>query len=61
VRLDAGVRAERGPATVSIENKSVLNLTDQTELMRLRKENERLRMEREILKKAAGIEAKEVE
>jgi len=59
--LGRWVRAERGTATVSIENKSVLNLTDQTELMRLRKENERLRMEREILKKAAGIEAKEVE
>jgi transposase len=59
--LGRWVRAERGPATVSIENKSVLNLTDQTELVRLRKENERLRMEREILKKAAGIEAKEVE
>ena len=53
MRLDAGVRAEQGPATVSIENKSVLNLTDQTELMRLRKENEQLRREREILKKAA--------
>ena len=34
--LGRWVRAERGPATASIENKSVLNLTDQTELMRLR-------------------------
>ena len=60
--LGRGVRAERGPATsVSAEKKSVLNLTDQTELLGLRKENEQLRMEREILKKAAGIEAKEVE
>ena len=56
------VRAERGPATsVSAEKKSVLNLTDQTELLRLRKENEQLRMEREILKKAAVFFAKEVE
>jgi transposase len=27
------VRAERGPASVSAEKKSVLNLTDQTELI----------------------------
>jgi transposase len=37
-----------------------LDLTGQAELLRLRKDNEQLRMEREILKKAAGIEAKEV-
>lgn len=55
------VRAERVPATVSAEKKSVVNLTDQTELMRLRKENEQLRMEREILKKAAVFFAQEVE
>jgi transposase len=36
-------------------------LTDQTELTRLRQENEELRMEREILKKAAVFFAKEVE
>ena len=60
--LGRWVRAERGPATsVSAEKKSVLNLTDQTELLRLRKENEQLRMEREILKKAAVFFAKEVE
>jgi transposase-like protein len=47
------VRVERGTANGTAEKKSVLNLTDQTELIRLRKENERLRMEREILKKAA--------
>jgi transposase len=47
------VRAERGSATVPTAKKAVLNLTDQSELLRLRKENERLRMEREILKKAA--------
>ena len=60
--LGRWVRAERGPATsLSAEKNSVLNLIDQTELTRLRKENEQVRMEREILKKAAGIEAKEVE
>ena len=59
--LGRWVRAERGPASVSAEKKSFLNLTDQAELIRLRKENEQLRMEGEILKKAAGIEAKEVE
>lgn len=59
--LGRWVRAERGPAIVSAEKKAVLNLTDQTELIRLRKENEQLRMEREILKKAAVFFAKEVE
>ena len=60
--LGRWVRAERGPATrVSAEKESVLNLTDQTELLRLRKENDQLRMEREILKKAAVFFAKEVE
>jgi transposase len=37
-----------------------LNLTDHSELARLRREDEQLRMEREIIKKAAGIEAKEI-
>jgi len=46
--LGRWVRAERSPASVSAELKSVLNLTDQSELIRLRKENEQLRMEREI-------------
>ena len=55
------VRAKRGPASVSAEKKSVLNLTDQTELLQLRKENEQLRIEREILKKAAVFFTKEVE
>lgn len=55
------VRAERGPALVSGEKNSHLNLTDQAELIRLRKENEELRLEREILKKAAVFFAKEVE
>lgn len=34
--------------------KTALSLTDQTELIRLRRENEQLRMEREIIKKAVG-------
>ncbi len=59
--LGRWVRAERGPANGTAEKKSVLNLTDQTELIRLRKENEQLPMEREILKKAAVFFAKEVE
>jgi transposase len=54
-------RAGRGPETTSTTKTAVLNLTGQAELLRLRKENEQLRMEREILKKAAGIEAKEAE
>jgi len=49
------VRAERGGG-----QKAALNLADQNELARLRKENERLRMEREILKKAAAFFAKEL-
>lgn len=55
------VRAERGTATASTAKKAVLPLNDQAELIRLRKENERLRMEREILKKAAVFFAKEAE
>ena len=47
------VRAEQGSIAPSSTKKSVLNLTDQGELTRLRKEVEQLRMEREILKKAA--------
>jgi transposase len=38
-----------------------LSLGDHDELIRLRKENEQLRMEREILKKAAVFFAKEAE
>lgn len=55
------VRAERGTATVSTAKKTALPLNDQAELVRLRKENERLRMEREILKKATVFFAKEAE
>ena len=45
----------------SSSQKAGLNLANQDELLRLRKENERLRMEREILKKAAVFFAKETE
>jgi transposase len=54
-------RAERSPATSPSGKKTALSLTDQTELIRLRRENEQLHMEREILKKAAVFFAKEIE
>ena len=50
------VRAERSGGD---GQKMVTCLADQQELARLRKENERLRMEREILKKAAAFFANE--
>ena len=53
------VRAEQGAITPSATKERVMSLTDQDELTRLRKEVEQLRMAREILKKAADIEAKE--
>ncbi len=60
--LGRWVRAERKPSgNESATKKSCLNLADQDELIRLRKENEQLRMEREILKKAAVFFAKEAE
>ncbi len=56
------VRAERGPGTQPpADQASRLNLSGQTDLVRLRKENEQLRMEREILKKAAVFFANEVD
>jgi transposase len=56
------VRSERKPSNQeSTAKKSSLNLANQDELTRLRKENEQLRMEREILKKAAVFFAKEAE
>jgi transposase len=54
------VRAEQGSTTPpSAAKKKVLNLKDQDELSRLRKEVEQLRMERDILKKAAVFFAQE--
>ena len=55
------VRAEQGSIAPSSTKKSVLNLTDQGELTRLRKEVEQLRMERKILKKAAVFFAQELQ
>ena len=57
------VRAERDSgavADVQTGRKPTLSLAGQDELARLRKENGRLRMEREILKKAAAFFAKEL-
>jgi len=60
--LGRWVRSERKPTvTESAMQKFSLNLAGQDELIRLRKENEQLRMEREILKKAAVFFAKEAE
>ena len=58
--LGRWVRAERGPENDSSKKTSSLKLSAQSELIRLRKENDELRMEREILKKAAVFFAKEV-
>jgi len=57
------VAAERKPdnQSDSVGKKTVLPLADQAELVRLRKENEQLRMEREILKKAMVFFAKEAQ
>ena len=56
------VRAERKPSVAdSATKKTNLSLGDHAELIRLRKENEQLRMEREILKKAAVFFAREAE
>ena len=52
-------RAERSPVAASPSKKTALSLEDKTELIRLRRENEQLRMEREIIKKAAVFFAKE--
>lgn len=51
------VRAERGGGG---GQKAEPSLADRQELARLRKENERLKMERDILKKAAAFFAKEL-
>jgi len=57
------VAAERKPTnhSDSTGKKTVLPLADQAELMRMRKEIEQLRMEREILKKAMVFFAKEAQ
>ncbi len=59
--LGRWVRAEQQTPIKSRGNESRSNLDERAELLKLRKENEQLRMEREILKKAAVFFAKEVE
>ena len=54
--LNRWIRAERGGAERS---SSVINLSEHDELIQLRKENARLKLEREILKKAAVFFAQE--
>lgn len=55
---NGGIQASQGP---SENTKTHLSLSEHEELLRLRKEVNRLRMEREILKKAAVFFAKETE
>ncbi len=59
--LGRWVRAEQGAPIKSPAKGARPNLDEHAELLKLRKENEQLRMEREILKKAAVFFAKEVE
>ncbi len=59
--LGRWVRTERGTAKTATGQSVSGNLTVNAELVRLRKENEQLRMEREILKKAAVFFARELE
>jgi transposase len=47
------------PKATSVTKAAAMNLMGHSELVRLRRENEQLRMERGTIKKAAGIEAKE--
>jgi transposase len=56
------VRAERPPVKDdALSRKAGVNLANQDELVKLRRVNERLRIEYEILKKAAVFVAKETE
>ncbi len=60
--LSRWVKIEKGGTQDTADNDhSTLNLNTHAELVQLRKENEQLRMEREILKKAAVFFAKEAE
>lgn len=52
VTAEKGVNTEKGS--------SILSLSEHEELLRLRKENTKLKMEREILKKAAAFFAQEL-
>ncbi len=55
------VKAEKGPEEKTIKNYFALNLSAHDELTHLRKENEPLRRERELLKKAAVFFVQEAE
>ena len=55
------VIVEKEPPKATADRKAKLTLEQHAEILRLRKENDQLRMEREILKKAAVFFAKEVE
>ena len=59
--LGRWVRAERSSSNSTPTQKKVFNLLGQDEPTRLRKEVAQLRMEREILKKAAVFFAKELQ
>jgi transposase len=55
------IRAEKGGNTINNGSPSnQLSLSEHEELLRLRKENTRLKMEREILKKASAFFAQEI-
>lgn len=51
-----GLRGASKP--IDVTDNDALSSSERAELLRLRKENERLRMERDILKKAAAFFAK---
>jgi transposase len=57
---DAKTRAE-APVQAEAPTSAALTATERAELLRLRREVEQLRMDREILKKAAAFFAKESE
>jgi transposase len=55
------VELRGAPPPVDVTDNAALSPTEKAELKRLRKENQRLRMERDILKKAAAFFAREDE
>ena len=61
IAISRWVKAEKGPEEKTIKNYSALNLSAHDELTHLRKENEPLRRERELLKKAAVFFVQEAE
>jgi transposase len=54
------VKAEKVPSEEPVLSGGALSLSEHEELLRLRKENARLKMEREILKKASAFFAQEM-